>query len=642
MSTGILLKKSSVSGKVPQPTDLNYGEIALNYADGLLYFKNSSNTIQSFTSNLSSYVTLTGTQTLTNKTLSSPTLTGAVTAGGSTGTAGQYLQTTGTGVQWANIATGISYTLVNSNTTAVSGQGYLANTIGGSFTITLPASPQNGNYVVIADDANFNSNNLTIAGNGSSIDGYNANLVADVAGVAITLVFDGTTWKVYAQVGATAGYTNTFNVPTATNSNLGIVQPDGTTITINSGVISAANQSFQPNGVTNITANNTTTTLTVSTAINITVSGNNTQIIKLPDATTLKAGWIFRINNNTSSASSLTINNNGGGQVGTVPQGGDCQVILLDNSTTNGSWDFHGWIPSNLLMGSSVFQLGSSSYTIGPYNSALSIGTSTAATTYNFGTGATLSGNTKTINIGTGGASGSTTVVNIGSSNSSSVVLSGLISLNYTGAGSTSTLNLAGYNSKGGTGYHDFLVATNGYGSASNPNKWFRIDSTGSLQVINSAYSTTLFSLTDTGDLGINGSITMPNRPAFRVYGGGTTAINATNTLTSSNWVVDYQQGSNLNGSTGIFTAPLAGLYQVNLVARWGGSANTSAIQVQKTSGGTTTTQVYLEWGGNSTAFHYGGSAVVKLAANDTLKVTVTSGTVTFDANDCWSVAFIG
>jgi hypothetical protein len=49
-------------------------------------------------------VTQTGTQTLTNKTLSSPVITGSLTAGGSTGTNGYYLQTTGSGVQWAAVA----------------------------------------------------------------------------------------------------------------------------------------------------------------------------------------------------------------------------------------------------------------------------------------------------------------------------------------------------------------------------------------------------------------------------------------------------------------------------------------------------------------------------------------------------------
>jgi hypothetical protein len=53
---------------------LDYGELALNYADGLLYFKNASNTIQSFAAYNSATVTLTATQTLTNKTLTSPTL----------------------------------------------------------------------------------------------------------------------------------------------------------------------------------------------------------------------------------------------------------------------------------------------------------------------------------------------------------------------------------------------------------------------------------------------------------------------------------------------------------------------------------------------------------------------------------------
>ena len=43
------------------------------------------------------------------------------------------------------------------------------------------------------------------------------------------------------------------------------------------------------------------------------------------------------------------------------------------------------------------------------------IGTSAATSTYGIGTGATTTGVTKTVNLGTGGASGSSTVLNIGS-----------------------------------------------------------------------------------------------------------------------------------------------------------------------------------------------------------------------------------
>jgi hypothetical protein len=50
MANKVLLKKSSVSGKVPLTTDLDYGEVALNYADGKLYYKNSSNVISSISS----------------------------------------------------------------------------------------------------------------------------------------------------------------------------------------------------------------------------------------------------------------------------------------------------------------------------------------------------------------------------------------------------------------------------------------------------------------------------------------------------------------------------------------------------------------------------------------------------------------
>lgn len=50
MATKIKLKKSGATGNVPTSGDLEYGELALNYADGVLYFKNSSNTIQQITS----------------------------------------------------------------------------------------------------------------------------------------------------------------------------------------------------------------------------------------------------------------------------------------------------------------------------------------------------------------------------------------------------------------------------------------------------------------------------------------------------------------------------------------------------------------------------------------------------------------
>ena len=48
MTSTIKLKKSSVSGNKPGTSDLEYGELAINFADGKLFYKNSSNQIRSF------------------------------------------------------------------------------------------------------------------------------------------------------------------------------------------------------------------------------------------------------------------------------------------------------------------------------------------------------------------------------------------------------------------------------------------------------------------------------------------------------------------------------------------------------------------------------------------------------------------
>lgn len=47
-STVIKLKNSSVSGRSPDAGDLAYGELALNFNDGRIFFKNSSDTIEYF------------------------------------------------------------------------------------------------------------------------------------------------------------------------------------------------------------------------------------------------------------------------------------------------------------------------------------------------------------------------------------------------------------------------------------------------------------------------------------------------------------------------------------------------------------------------------------------------------------------
>ena len=82
------------------------------------------------------------------------------------------------------------YTAATANITAIAGDQILANTTGGSFTVTLPASPAVGDEVVIIDArAQFATNSLTVDRNGSPINSGTDNLVLSTSGQAITLVY---------------------------------------------------------------------------------------------------------------------------------------------------------------------------------------------------------------------------------------------------------------------------------------------------------------------------------------------------------------------------------------------------------------------------------------------------------------------
>lgn len=133
------------------------------------------------------------------------------------------------------------------------------------------------------------------------------------------------------------------------------------------------------------------------------------------------------------------------------------------------------------------------------------------------------------------------------------------------------------------------------------------------------------------------GSILMPNRPAFRVYGSSVTGISATTTITSTHGTtVDYNKGNYYNNTTGIFTAPITGLYHVYFNCRTQTAGGQQVIIYKNTS------TAQMMWETNTNSGHFGVSSILNLAANDTLEAKVTVGTVQFDANDNWGAAYIG
>jgi len=78
--------------------------------------------------------------------------------------------------------------------TAVSGTGYFVDTSGGAVTMTLPATPSAGDIVSIADySRTFATNNVTVARNGSNIQGIAADGTFSTNGQSTTFVYvDGT------------------------------------------------------------------------------------------------------------------------------------------------------------------------------------------------------------------------------------------------------------------------------------------------------------------------------------------------------------------------------------------------------------------------------------------------------------------
>ena len=94
-----------------------------------------------------------------------------------------------------------------------------------------------------------------------------------------------------------------------------------------------------------------------------------------------------------------------------------------------------------------------------------------------------------------------------------------------------------GANTQGGIGYYDFLKVTNQSTGATNINKTLRLNTTGSLEIINSAYTQTIFALSDAGNItasgNIQGSYFIGNGAALTgiTASGGSSIVNGTSNV---------------------------------------------------------------------------------------------------------------
>jgi len=177
----IKVKRSLVQGKIPTTGQLGLGELAINHYDGKLFIRQDTLGVGI------------GTTVISLSNVGPQGAQGLIGPQGAQGAQGA------TGAQGASASS--NYTVKTTTYTAVSGDRILADTSGGAWTLTLPATPSSGDIVSLADAASWSTNNLTVARNGSTIEGIVDNFVLDIAGIQVDLIYDGTTWEIYANVG---------------------------------------------------------------------------------------------------------------------------------------------------------------------------------------------------------------------------------------------------------------------------------------------------------------------------------------------------------------------------------------------------------------------------------------------------------
>ena len=107
-------------------------------------------------------------------------------------------------------------TVKTADFTATSGSGFFVNTAGGVVTVTLPSSPSAGNVVAVSDyNSTAGTNKITIARNGSNINGAASNIEVTKSNSSVQLIYvDATTGWQSVATGNIGDISNPFLIAT--------------------------------------------------------------------------------------------------------------------------------------------------------------------------------------------------------------------------------------------------------------------------------------------------------------------------------------------------------------------------------------------------------------------------------------------
>jgi hypothetical protein len=323
-------------------------------------------------------ITSSGTLTITN---TAPDQTVTLTEGDN-------ITITGTYPDFTIAAAGSSYARKTTTYTAAAGELIIADTSGGAWTLTLPATPSTGDTVVVSDGADWSTNNLTIGRNGSTIEGDAADMTMDIGGVSATFIYDGTTWQTYAQVGVAGDVVTLTGTQTLTNKTL-----DAPVVTGNLTVDTNTLYVDSTNNRVGVGTSSPAAELDVEGEVRVRRSGGSAseylsvqiddtgaKFVSFQDEPDF-GNFVFTLGHNagTSNNSAFSIENSSDVILMQVTAGGNVGIGTSTPSTTlhvDGDTTFGGAIDET------VYGLSGTSVALNPSNGTIQTHTLTGSTTY--------------------------------------------------------------------------------------------------------------------------------------------------------------------------------------------------------------------------------------------------------------------